>query len=86
MGRTDCTEPQCLYKGDLYRYFYSKRNVMLYFNMIKVKNSWSVTSSDPIRFQGAAIIPRGQVAFESPYHYGYLYRVRQKTLTIFKLK
>jgi len=22
MGRTACTEPQCLYKGDLYLYFY----------------------------------------------------------------
>ena len=22
MGRTDCTEPQCLYKGDLYLYLF----------------------------------------------------------------
>jgi len=37
---------------------------MQYFNMVKVKNSWSVTSSDPIRFQSAAIMLRRQVAFD----------------------
>jgi hypothetical protein len=44
---------------------------MLYFNMVKVKNSWTVTSSDPIRFQGATIMLRGQVSLEVPYHYGH---------------
>ena len=50
---------------------YRKMSEMLYFNMVKVENSWSVTLSDPIRFQDAAIMLRGQVAFESPCHYGY---------------
>jgi len=26
MGRTACTEPQCLYKGDLYLYLYAPHN------------------------------------------------------------
>jgi hypothetical protein len=25
MGRTACTEPQCLYKGDLYLFYYEQR-------------------------------------------------------------
>jgi hypothetical protein len=27
MGRTACTEPQCLYKGDLYLYLYVMRQI-----------------------------------------------------------
>ena len=29
MGRTACTEPQCLYKGDLYVFFYMIKNTEL---------------------------------------------------------
>jgi hypothetical protein len=32
MGRTACTEPQCLYKGDLYLYLFSHERVELYLN------------------------------------------------------
>ena len=30
MGRTDCTEPQCLYKGDLYLFIFTLNCVSLY--------------------------------------------------------
>ena len=32
MDRTACTEPQCLYKGDLYLYFYEPASVSVFIN------------------------------------------------------
>ena len=29
MGRTACTEPQCLYKGDLYLYLYPNKQTVV---------------------------------------------------------
>ena len=30
MGRTACTEPQCLYKGDLYSLLFIKNNMLIF--------------------------------------------------------
>jgi len=46
MGRTACTEPQCLYKGALYLIFIPQKPVI--FN---VKNVWSYTSLPPTHLQ-----------------------------------
>jgi len=46
MGRTACTEPQCLYKGDLYLYFYIK---CIVFCNIDSKVLWHVTELLEIR-------------------------------------
>jgi hypothetical protein len=41
MGRTACTEPQCLYKGDLYLYLYSSHNYVE-IHLFVVNNIFSV--------------------------------------------
>ena len=57
MGRTACTEPQCLYKGSLYLYFY---------NCIYISNTtgWKVWGSNPdgARFSAIEIDPGAQPA------------------------
>jgi len=38
MGRTACTEPQCLYKGDLYLFFvynYTQNSLSLRYNRVQ---------------------------------------------------
>jgi len=46
MGRTACTEPQCLYKGDLYLYLYTihLRSVRVGFQMANKVALWQVFS------------------------------------------
>jgi len=39
MGCTACTEPQCLYKGELYLYFTYKPCRLISFDGVSLKNS-----------------------------------------------
>jgi hypothetical protein len=49
MGRTACTEPQCLYKGDLYLYFYyieTNNQIPLGGNEVKLMSGNNATRSE----------------------------------------
>ena len=56
MGRTTCTEPQCLYKGDLYLYLYTNFNFFsIYFR--KIFNYLNLMTIRPV---GAELRTEGQ--------------------------
>jgi len=42
MGRTACTEPQCLYKGALYRYLYLSYSLLRLYSVNNVKRHRSI--------------------------------------------
>jgi len=58
MGRTACTEPQCLYKGDPYLYLYSKICLLLY----NAKNRYSSVGMETRRL---ALQPRNRGSIPS---------------------
>jgi len=45
MGRTACTEPQCLYKGDLYLFFVPQYPVYVYYAYLTTQYTYLVYMS-----------------------------------------
>ena len=54
MGRTACTEPQCLYKGALYLFFYLLEEV--YTCAIRLKKPGGINSNDEVTRQALCVL------------------------------
>jgi len=75
MGRTACTEPQCLYKGELYLYLWSlKSRAILLLPLWAVWPVQSLSACTRVHFTFTVGHERVELYFYSPYGPYGLYR------------
>jgi len=73
MGRTACTEPQCLYKGDLYLYLYITRDL----TCLRNQNKKSLLFVKNLKTKKEIVPSKDEVSNPHP-----IYQNRTERLTI----